>query len=207
MILDPVQILIIDDNFSEVDPLVITLKEKYGEDNVTVKQKSSEGLRFILQNLTQKLIVLLDLDLGPGEPHGVEVFQKVRYETSLVYIIIMTAKSLNTIPSEDLIKFINNDVLQLINNTIDISEIVDIVDKAAHELDVRVDCVLEQWISKRSKEEREKPFMLTQSGRKLTLDDIIIEIRKETDIGKRLEKSIIQLAIDLLTKGKERVND
>jgi DNA-binding NtrC family response regulator len=204
--MEPAKIIVIDDNFSEYDPVLITLREKYGNDNVILKKKSSEGLKFVLDNLSQKLIVLLDLDLGPGEPHGVEVFEKIRQETSLVYVIIMTAKLINNIPHEALVKFINNDVLQFTSNTVDTSEFVRIVDSAIYKLEKRVDCILEQWIKRRPDEEVKKPFMTTSTGEIYTLEDIIVEIRKETQIGQRLEKGIIQLAIDLLTRDKEKLN-
>lgn len=199
--MEPVQILIIHDDISDNDPLIITLKEKYGDENVKLEKKSSEGLTYIHNHLTSKLVVLLDFDLGQGEPHAPEVIEKIREETSLIYVIIITAKQFSSIPHEALIKFINNEALGIIQNTADTKEVVGLVNKAAHELDSRVDCVLEQWIAKRPKEEREKPYLTTRSGEIYNLDDLIVEIRKETELGKRMEKGILQLAIEQLTKG------
>lgn len=204
--MEPVKVLIIDDNFTENDPLIISLREIFGDENVILKKRSGEGLQYVLDHLTSKLIVLLDLDLGTNEPQGVEVFEKIRDKTSLVYIIIITAQVLSTIPTDDLIKFINNDALAIINNTADTDEIVKLVERAAHQLDTRVDCILEQWIAKRPEEDRQKPYLTTRSDKTYTLDDLIVEIRKETELGKRLEKGILQLAIDLLTEGKEKLN-
>lgn len=205
--MEPIRILIIHDDLEPNDPLLVTLREKYGQESVLLEKKSSRGLEYIHENLTSKLIVLLDFDLGVGEPHAPEVIEAIRKETSLVYVIIITAKQFSSIPSEDLISFINNDALGIIQNTADIKDIVSLVEKAAHELDVRVDCVLEQWISKRSKEEREKPYLVTKSGIEYTLEDIIIEIRKETEVGLQVEKSILQLAIELLTNGNGSKDD
>ena len=205
--MEPVQILIIHDDMSDNDPLIISLKEKYGESNVKLEKKSSKGLRYIHNHLTSKLIVLLDFDLGQGEPHAPEVIEKIRKETSLIYVIIITAKLFSSISHDALIKFINNEALGIIQSTADIKDIVSLVDKAAHELDTRVDCVLEQWIAKRPKEERKKPYLTTRSGQTYTLDELIVEIRKESEIGQRLEKGILQLAIEQLTNGDERLDD
>ncbi len=203
--IEPVQLLIIHDDMSENDPLIITLKERYGGDNVKLEKRSSRGLSYIHNHLISKLIVLLDFDLGKGEPHAPEVIEEIRKETSLIYVIILTAKQFSSISHEALIKFINNEALGIIQSTADIKDIVSLVDKAAHELDTRVDCVLEQWIAKRQKGEREKPYLTTRSGETYTLDDLIIEIRKETELGKRMERGILQLAIEQLTNGDRRL--
>ncbi len=205
--MEPIQIFIIHDDLPENDPLIISLKEKYGESNVRLEKKSSRGLEYIHNNLSSKLIVLLDFDLGQGEPHAPEIIEKIRQDTSLIYVIIVTAKQFSEISSYDLVKFINNEALAIIQNTADTSEIVALVDKAAHELDSRVDCVLEQWIAKRPKEEKLKPYLTTRSGKVYTLDNLIVEIRKETEIGKRLEKGILQLAIEQLTKEGKQLDD
>ena len=201
------KIVVIDDSLAETDPIIVEFKNAFGDENVVLKRKSSEGLKYVLENIGNKMIVMLDLDLGAGEPHGVQVFEKIRSETSLVYIIIITAKQLNTIDSNDLIKFINNNALAIINNTEDIEKIIKLVQEASHVLDTRIDCVLEEWILNRPLEERKKLYLSTRSGQDYTLEDIVTEIRHQTTLGKNLEKGILQLAIELLTKGKEKIND
>ncbi|ASS50379.1 MAG: hypothetical protein A3D31_12490 [Candidatus Fluviicola riflensis] len=205
--MEAVKILIINDDMHINDPLIISLKEEYGEENVLLEKKSSEALKYILNNLTSKMIVLLDFDLGVGEPHAPEVIEKIRENTSLIYVIVITAKLFENIPNESLIKFINNDALAMIAATMDTKHILEYVRKAAHQLDVRIDCVLEQWIAKRSQDELEKPYLTTKSGITYTLEDLMVEIRKETPIGQQLEKSILQLAIELLTNGSKQLND
>ncbi len=205
--MEPVKILVIHDDMMDNDPLLFTLREKFGSDNVILEKKSSKGLEYIYDNLSTKLIVLLDFDLGAGEPHAPVVFEKIREKTSLIYVIIYTAKQFSSIPNEDLISFINNEALGIIQSTADISEVVKMVEKAGHQLDTRVDCILEQWISKHSADERTKPYLTTKSDKVYSLDDLIIEIRKETELGQQLEKSILQLAIELLTSQRKKLDD
>ncbi len=205
--MEAIKILIIHDDLSANDPLIIDLKEIYGESNVILESKSSLGIDYVFNNLDHRLIVLLDFDLGPDEPHAPEVIEKIREKTSLVYVIIWTAKLISGIPPEDLQKFINNDALAMISATDATGDIIDYIRKAEHELDTRIDCVLEQWIAKRTGSELNKPYLTTKSGEIYTLKDLMREIRLGTSLGQKLEKSILQLTIELLTTGKKRLND
>ncbi|MDB4291768.1 hypothetical protein N9954_00055 [Maribacter sp.] len=205
--MENLKVLIIHDDLSPMDPVIITLKEIYGEDNVILEPVSEKGIEFIEKNLTTKLVVLLDFDLGTGHPNAPFVFKKIRETTSLVYVIIWTAKLLIEISKEDLIDFINNDALAFIQNTESTETVVNLVKKASHQLETRVDCILEEWISKRSQDELEKPYLTTKSGKVYSLEDLMVEIRLETELGRQMKKSILLLAIDLLTSNQERLND
>jgi DNA-binding NtrC family response regulator len=201
------EILIIDDNFDMFDPLVIELKEHFPNANVTVQNNPEDGLNYILTNLSKKIIVLLDYNFKTGQPKGLDILLKIRKKTSLVYVIIMTAKQFSTIPHTELIDLVNNDTMAIVQNTVDTSEIINIVSKAEQQLSVRVDCVLEQWISNRSEDEQNAPYLTTTSGEKYTLKDILQHIRQQTDFGKKMERNIMMLAVDLLTRGKKQIND
>ncbi|MFL1013332.1 hypothetical protein [Flavisericum labens] len=205
--MENLKVLIIHDDLSPIDPIVITLKEIYGEENVVLEPISEKGIEYIEQNLTSKLIVLLDFDLGTGHPDAPVVFKKIREKTSLVYVIIWTAKLLSEISREDLIDFINNDALAFVQNTESTETVINLVAKAAHQLESRVDCILEEWISKREKDELEKPYLTTKSGKIYTLADLMVEIRLETDLGRQMKKSILLLAIDLLTTQQRQLDD
>ncbi len=205
--MEPIKILIIHDTMTILDPLVFTLQESYGKENVILENLSNKGIEYINNNITSKLIVLLDFDLGMGQPNAPVVFKKIREKTSLVYVIIYTAKLLTEIPQEDLKFFINNDALALLQSTADMEEVLAVVDSAKYQLDTRVDCILEQWISKRSQEDLEKPYLTSKSGKIYTLQDLMIEIRKQTELGQKMEKSILQLAIDLLTSNERQLDD
>lgn len=201
------EIVIIDDSFDMFDPLVVELREHFPETNVTVKNDPEEGLSFVLANLSKKIIVLLDYNFKTGQPKGHDILLKIREKTSLVYVIIMTAKQFSTIPHEELVDFVNNDALAVIQNTVDTAEIIKLVSKAAQQLSVRVDCVLEQWIFNHSEVEQNKPYLTTASGEVFTLKDILREIRQQTDFGRKMERNIMMLAVDLLTRGKKQVSN
>ena len=205
------EIVIIDDSFDMLnifdDPLVVELKEHFPEANITVRNNPDEGLKFVLANLSKKIIVLLDYNFKTGQPKGHNILLKIREATSLVYVIMMTAKQFSTIPHTELVDFVNNDALAIVQNTADTSEILKLVSKAFQQLNIRVDCVLEQWISNHSEEEQNEPYLTTTSGKTFTLKEILGEIRQQTDFGKKMERNIMMLAVDLLTRGKKQVNN
>jgi DNA-binding NtrC family response regulator len=201
------EIVIIDDSFDIFDPLVVELREKFSEVNVSVINNPEDGLNFVLSNLSKKIIVLLDYNFKTGQPKGHDILLKIREKTSLVYVIIMTAKQFSTIPHEELVGFVNNDALAVVQNTVDTEEILKLVSNAVQQLSVRVDCVLEQWISNHSEDKQNEPYLTTTSGKTYTLKDVLMEIRQQTEFGRKMERNIMMLAVDLLTRGKKQVSN
>lgn len=200
------KIIVIDDNFQENDPLMVSLGLSFPDAEIVLKKKASEGLNYVLDNLSSRMIVLLDYDLGRDEPTGTEILLKIREKTSLVYIIMITAKLTSTIRNEDLMKYINEGVLAFVDKTVSMTEKIDLIKDAVHKMDVRVDAVLEQWILNRSVEERKRAYMRTAT-KIYTLNDVLVEIRMQTPLGRKLERSIMLLAVDLLTRGKKELSD
>ncbi|MEP4077371.1 hypothetical protein [Haloferula sp.] len=180
--------------------MIVLLKEKFGAENVALEERSSRAIETLRRKRGEKVVVLLDFDLGHGEPHAPEVLMAIREFTSLIYVIVVTAKQFSDIAPEDLVKFVNNDAFAIIQNTDDIDEIIDLTVKAAHSMDTRIDSVLEQWISNRSEEEAKRPYLSTPDGKSYSLSELQNEIRHQSPIGKDLEKSILHLAIELLAK-------
>ena len=201
------QIIIIHDNLPEDDPLVVELRDKYGSDNVIFKKQSQEGLDYVLSNLSEKAIVILDLNFKANEPSGVDVFERIRQQTSLIYIIVWTAMSPHQVGTDDLVKFINNDALAFISSTDTTERILELVDKAAHNLETSVASVLEQWINRQPDALKDAPYITTETGKPYTLVMILEQIRKQTPFGKEMEENILLLAVDLLTRQKEKIND
>jgi DNA-binding NarL/FixJ family response regulator len=199
-------IVVIHDDISNKDPLLVVLREGYGENNVVLKKHSKDGLDYVISNLSKKMIVILDLNFKAGEPSGLNVFEGIRKQTSLVYVIIWTASALEDIDREDLKSMINNDALAFMSSTDDIGKIIERVDAASHQLDIKLDSALEQWITAHSKDERDAPYILTRDGKSYTLNDILKEVRLQTPFGMQTEKDILLLAIDMLSRGKKKID-
>ena len=199
-------IIVIDDNMKETEPLLVQLKLNFTDANIILKKDFKNGLDYIIDNLNSKMVVLLDYDLGAGHT-GTEVFEKIREKTTLLYVIIVTAKLIDDIPIKELVTYVNKDALAIIDKTVSLEDRINLIKKAIHNLDVRVDCVLEHWINRHTEEEKNEPYLTTTSGKEYTLKSILQEIRQQTEFGKTMERKILMLAVDLLTRGKEKIND
>ena len=200
------KIIVIDDSMRNTDPLIIELKLNFINADIILKNNLTDGLEYVLKNLDSKMVVLLDYDLGAGNT-GTEVFLEIRKKTALLYVIIITAKLFDDIPNKALVEFINKDALAIIDKTTSLEDRINLVKKAIHTLDVRIDCVLEQWINRHTEDEQNEPYLTTSSGAEHTLKSILNEIRQQTDLGKSMERKILMLAVHLLTQGKEKIDD
>ena len=201
------KIIVIDDNIKKSDPLLVQLQLTFKDAIIILKDKAKDGLDYILDNLNSKMIILLDYDLGAGEPNGTEIFLKIREKTALLYVIIITAKLIDDIPNKELVTYINKDALAVIDKTTSLEDKIKLIRDSIHALDVRVDCVLEQWISSHSEENQNEPYLTTATGKTLTLKDVLIEIRQQTDFGRKIERNIMMIAVDLLTRGKKQISN
>ena len=203
-----VKIIVIHDDIVERSPIMVTLEMKYGKDNIVLYNHSQQGLDYVLKNLGQKMVVLLDKNFYDGkEKSGIQVFQEIREKTALVYVILTSVSKLSDFDDESLKSLINNELFAFESFTSDYSKIIELITKAVENLEIRVDAVLEDWISKQSIEKRESPYLKTKDGKTYTLNDILDSIRQQTKIGKQMERNILKLAVDLLARQKTKLDD
>ena len=203
----PTKIVVIhDDLFDDANytsPIIVTLKLKYGEDNVVLFRHSREGLDYVLNNLGQKMVVLLDRNFQDArEIDGIEVFEKIRENTSLVYVILVTASRISEINNQVLKKLINKDLFKLESFTSDYTKIIELIDEAIQLLDVRIDSVIENWIVRHPKDKREQVILKTKDGRSYTMNELLESIRKQTEVGISFEKNLLKLAIEIFSRQK-----
>jgi hypothetical protein len=202
MKLNPTKIVIIHDTLAEDEPIVVELQDKYGDENVKLFHYSKEGLNYLTNNADQRMVILLDVNLSPGDKKGVQIFNEIKRENSLVYVIMITANDIRSaIDKSDWKTMVNNHAFAVASSVDEVEELLALVDKAVYELDVSVACVLEQWISNRTDEQLKTPYLLTGDGNEYTLGEILEEIRHKTKVGLKMERNILLLAIEVLTGG------
>jgi DNA-binding NtrC family response regulator len=202
------QIVIIDDDPEmESRPLYEELVEKYGKENIIWKENADDGLSFIKQNLDKKIIIILDYDFGSKRDNGLKLFQKIQDESILLYIILNTAKSIIDIPNNELKAFINNHLMALVDKTDGYEKTLSEIEKAINYLNNRVDCILEEWILRHEFFTREKPYIKDENGNNVSLNDVLREIRKNTDFGRKMSSNIISTAISLLQKDINKISN
>lgn len=203
----PFQIIIIDDDLRfKQKPLFEELLEIYGEENVIWKETPKEGLEYLENNLMMRTIVVLDYHFGDKKPNGLSWIKPLQEMSSLLYIILNTSHELETISREDLKDCINNHLMALVDKTDGYEKTIKEVGNAFRELNNRVDCILEEWILRHEFFTREKPYLKDENGTLLSMNDVLNNIRQDTDLGRKMSSNIISTAISLLQKDIDKLD-
>lgn len=192
-------VIIVDDNMKPTDAFIMRMKKKVLNAEVVSYRTVEEALSFIFEHLEEKMIIFLDCKFNMGL-QGVEGLKKIREKTSLVSIVMMSANSLNQMENSELEAMINSDKLYFINNR-EMKRAEMLVAEIQKKWVSELDCVLEQWVKNHDSEFRSQPYMVT-SDDVLSLNDVLSQIRMRTSLGIKLEKQILQVAVDSLTKDK-----
>lgn len=190
-------IIIVDDNMKPTDAFIMWMKKKVLKAEVVSFRTVEEALSFIFEHLEEKMIIFLDCKFNMGL-QGVDGLMKIREKTSLISVVMMSANSLNQMENLELEAMINSDKLYFIKNG-DLKKAEKLVAEIQKKWVSELDCVLEQWVKNHNSEVRSKPYMVTSEG-VLSLNDVLVRIRMRTSLGLKLEKQILQVAVDSLTK-------
>lgn len=211
----PIKIVVIHDNLEyfpdqleKSPPLMATIALKYGVENVVLFKHSNEGLEYVLKNLGQKMVVLLDKNFEDRRDiDGIAVFQQIRQKTALVYIILISVSNLTEIGDDNLAFLINNELFGFISFTSPYTEIIGLIDKAVDHLELRIDSVIEEWIMKHPEDKRNQPLVKLKDGRSFSMNEVLESIRQQTSIGIDFEKSLLKLSIELFSRQKLKLDD
>lgn len=202
------KIIVIHDDYAENSPIMVMLKERHGEENVLLIKHSKEGLDYVLDNLGNKMVVLLDNNFyGNKEMSGIKVFEKIREKTSLVYVILITVSQITGLDEDELKMLINKDLFKFESSTSDYSTILSLVDDALLQLNLRVDCVIEEWIMRHPNDARNKPLIKNKDGVSFTMNEVLDSIRNQGEVGVDFERSLLKLAIEIFSRQKLINND
>lgn len=199
-------IVIIDDHMEPDDPLIMKLKRNFRDAHFETFQNANDGAEYTLAHLDRKIVVFLDCRFDVGIS-GFDALKRIREKTSLVYIVMMSANSLVQLDTDDFLQFmINHRGIFFINNR-ETDKAVELVHKVNHLMDTKLDCILEQWVLSHDDKKLDAPYIIDDKGNSLTLKNVLDEVRQQTELGETLERNIILLAIDLLTRNKRKLAD
>ncbi|MDD3343619.1 MAG: hypothetical protein PHR87_08605 [Sulfurospirillaceae bacterium] len=192
------EIIVIDDNTNIYDPLIIELGIVYEEKNIKLFQDSLKGLDYILANLSKKMIVILDIKFTNPKDRGDIILEAIRKQNKLIPVIIWSAEE-----TQDFFKsLINNHALYFVEQTDNTEEILKRVEGAIHYLNVDVATAIETWLDEQDNKEQ---ILSISNGKEYSTNDLISEIRKQSEEGRKIEKEILELTIDLLFRKKESI--
>ena len=115
---------------------------------------------------------------------------------------MISANNVNQLSSNDIMSLINTDNIYFIKNT-DIAGAKEKIDKIQSLWKVRFDCVLEQWLIRHPEDNSKEAFSEVSTGKTYTWEDILVELRKQTSVGKSFEKKLNDYYIHQLNRMKK----
>ena len=185
-------IIVVDDTMGEKDPFVVELKLEFQQEaNVEYFNDVDSAMSFVDAHMSERMILIMDCRFG-SVWQGIDAVLRLREQTSLVYVIMMSANNVNQLSSTDIVSLINTDNIFFIKNT-DIDGAKERVNQIKSLLDSRFDCVLEQWLL-RHQEENDK--VVYQKGKNsYTWSQLLNEVRLPTSVGRDFERVMNQYCI------------
>ena len=191
-------IIIIDDDESlKDDDLLFELEQSY---NIVVLLSTPKaGVEYIEQHLSNKNIVVSDYRFADNET-GRDVLIQIRELSQTMPVILWTANSDKITEIND---FINNHTFAIVPKA-PYSLLMDKIKQAEISLDNSIEGALEEWILMQ-KAQGDIPYLLTIGGRDYTLNELLNEIRLNTEFGQKFVKDLNMLTIDLLLRRKEKL--
>ncbi len=197
-----VTFVVIDDNISiKEHSLLYTLEDKGF--NVVFFLKPEEGLGFITNHLDLNMIVLLDIQFSATDKeNGHSILKKINEKSELIPVILWSA--INE-AEETFSDFINNKAFGFISKDSNIQESLVPIDKALNFLKTNLDNTIEDWIIQKD-EDKDIPVFISSDGNSFSLNEILHEIRTQSEIGKSFSRRLNELTIDLLLRKKENLN-
>ncbi|KAA9325170.1 DNA-binding transcriptional response regulator [Adhaeribacter soli] len=188
------KILIIDDSVTPEDYRVKDLKFDY--EDVLVLNTPDSAVEFIYNNLDERFIAVLDYSFAKDIHTGKYVLDMIRDKTQLLPVILWTAYDDDV---KEYPEFINQGTFAVVAKA-NYDLLREKIKEADEKLSNSVDGALEEWISHHSGSDRYNSFLVSSSGEKLSLDQILSEIRMQTETGRYFEKILIKLTIDRLMR-------
>jgi len=200
--INDISIIIIEDQTRyEEDALVWELKDRF--EDVRFFTNPKEALDFIITNESLRMIVLLDIDFN-RKAEGHQILEEIRKYSFQIPVILWSGI---VEPKEPFSDFINNKTFGYINKHATFAEAFKIIDDAVNFLNESIDKAVEEWIIQHPKSQMDKPVYISSGKKSYTLNEILKEMRMQTEVGKDFSKRLTKLTIDLLMRNKENLND
>ena len=192
------QIVIVDE--TEINQYK-NLTDNFEKESIKWKSNPIDALEYLKENLDKKTIVVVSY--GSTINNNLEVIEKLKNLSTLLYIIIYVDEELTQLSKEDLKLIVNNNVKAIVFKP---ESIVEAIKQGFNELRRNVDTCIEEWITALEKQERiEKSIKSSKNS--WSLDDILYQVRHRTKEGIEVENNIITLTIDLIHRGRRKLKE
>lgn len=197
-----INIVIIEDNETLKDgSLIWELKEIYKE--VYFFMEPDEALKYISDNFSKKIIVLLDINFPDNNKDGHQILAEIREISFNIPVILWSGVDEY---KENFSDFINNKVNGYIKKDATLEEANEAIKNVADKYQINIEHNLEEWVNQHPDADKNKLIYTTTNGKSYSLNDILNEIQQESEIGLEFSKRLSKLTIDLLMRGKENID-
>lgn len=200
------KLVFIDDNMREGNdnPFVRSIGKFKKEADISVFTDPEKGLNFVLENLNSRMIVFVDCKFDGYGLQGINILKQIREQTSLLYIVMMSANAISQIAGLDIIEMINEDYIWFFDrNNGTVTDACNLIDRIRKLWTTRFDCVLEQWLIRHPEDNGKEAFSEASTGKSYTWADILMELRLQTSVGKSFEKMLNEYYIYQFTHSKK----
>lgn len=193
-------IVVVDDTMGEKDPFVVNLKIDYqNEATVSYFDHVETAMQYVDDHMSERIIIFMDCKFG-SVWQGVDAVLDLRKKTALIYVVMMSANTLNQLAAKDIAALINTDNIFFIKNT-DTEGAKLYVEKIKQLWTSQFDCILEYWLV-RHPEDADKVAFSVAGNQSYTWGAILDELRRQTPVGKQMEKMVNQYYIHEFTSEK-----
>ena len=190
------KLVFIDDHMQEGtnDAFVRAIGKKLSDAELAVFTDPNEGLKFIMDNLSSQIIAFIDCKFDGFAKQGTDLLKEIRKQTSLLYIVMMSANNLKQIEGIDISAMINEDFIWFYDrNNGSNEEACALIQRITQYWSSRFDCVLERWLV-RHPEDKAK-IVYSRNRKAYSWEQLLKEVRLQTEVGKDFARIMNQYCI------------
>jgi DNA-binding NtrC family response regulator len=192
-------LVIEDDRRQQSNAFVLEVQLEF--ENIVFKETANDALTFVKENLETKIVILLDLAFPANQMQGIEFLEELRSMSKLIPVIVWSGK--DSIADTEYQKMINDTTFAFLSKSASSEEIVKTLCNADDYLNSQIDTAVESWLEKHSEEEKNQIFLKSADGKQYSMNDLLKEIRQQTQFGQSIALDINKLTLDLLFRNKE----
>lgn len=189
---DIINIVIIDDSLKKNDPLIEEIEDLNKNYIVELFSNAEKSLEFIKNNITTKIVVILDIDLG-DKKSGSDVITDIRKLSKLIPVIIWSVFDGS---NKDFTNFITNNAFSYVNQNEDMEVILEHIKSATLSLDISISAAAENWLQN-NYEKKDTVIHQDKAGNSYTVNNIIEEIRQQTPFGLEIQRKLTNMTVGL----------
>lgn len=194
-------LVIEDDRTQQSNAFVLEVQLVF--ESIIFKETASDALAFVKENLETKIVILLDLAFPSNQMQGIKFLEELRNLSKLIPVIVWSGK--DSIADTEYQKLINDTTFAFLSKSASSEEIVEVLCNADDYLNSQIDTAVEKWLENHTAEEKNKTFLISTDGQKYSMNDLLKEIRMQTQFGKTIALNINKLTLDLLFRNKEKI--